>query len=82
MGDRRWPVRSRPDDVVPFVDPPQEHVAEVDRPDHGGHVAIRKHGVAADLEAAVAKRARQADADMAAWPQIVNDARETKSIER
>jgi hypothetical protein len=28
--------RSRPDHVVPFVDPPQEHVAEVDRPDPVG----------------------------------------------
>jgi len=27
-------------------------------PDHGGRVAIRKHGVAADLEAAVAERER------------------------
>jgi len=27
-------------------------------PDHRGHVAIRKHGVAADLEAAVAERRR------------------------
>jgi hypothetical protein len=36
MGDSWWPVRSRPDDVVPFVDPPQEHVAEVDRPDPVG----------------------------------------------
>ena len=32
MGNSWWPVWSPPDDVVPFVDPPQEHVAEVDRP--------------------------------------------------
>jgi len=48
----------RPDDIVPFVDPAQQNTAEVDRPDHRGHVAIRKHGVAADLEAAAAERAR------------------------
>ena len=36
MGDSWWPGRSRPDDVVSFVDPPQEHVAEVDRPDPVG----------------------------------------------
>ena len=33
MGNSWWPVRSRPDDVV---DPPQEHVAVVNRPDAVG----------------------------------------------
>ena len=28
MGDSWWPVRSRPDDVVPFVDPSQQDVAK------------------------------------------------------